>query len=344
MAEADLDAEIKTDENPEETTPAERRTSATEERQSIGEERPASKKSSQASRISQRRSSAGSAGRASGALPPSKHASRESKLESSSQAEKETGTSKEPVNNEEKDEEFCFFLKPVKSLVFYIRDVQDRAAVCSWILKLQQANSQPELRVEYVKLLLFSLQRRCLPSMFSEKPDSSADLPPFPDGLELKGMMKKIIAEDRAKEQAAGDKDYITEVSSDMKEYVALQTIPGYGVHCYMAVSDEPMNKWDRTTTKSSKTQGISDNKTKILPQSVSGQETKNKNKSDNNPSNYDKSMRRKSGDPAEIEESMNDEMKMESEIEDDYLVVDESEARPCAAPTIARLRNTMRP
>ena len=66
-------------------------------------------------------------------------------------------------------------------------------------------------------------------------------------------MMRKIIVEDNAKEDGGGDEGYVFETSSDLKEYVAVQKIPSYGVHCYMAVSDEPMTKWNKVRSKFSK-------------------------------------------------------------------------------------------
>ncbi|PSN49783.1 hypothetical protein C0J52_01380, partial [Blattella germanica] len=123
-----------------------------------------------------------------------------------------------------------------------------RGAVSSWILKLQKATKQPELRVEYVKLLLFCLQRRRLPCMFAEKPDDNTDLEDFPVGLQV---LKYIIENDISAESGQGDENVVSETSADLKEYVAIQKIPCYGVHCYMAVSDEPLNKWDHYVKES---------------------------------------------------------------------------------------------
>lgn len=40
---------------------------------------------------------------------------------------------------------------------------------------------------------------------------------------------------------------YTTDCSSDFREYVAAQDIPGFGVHCYYAISREPVNKWQKS-------------------------------------------------------------------------------------------------
>lgn len=37
---------------------------------------------------------------------------------------------------------------------------------------------------------------------------------------------------------------YTTDWSADFKEFVAAQDIPGFGVHCYYAVSKEPIHNW----------------------------------------------------------------------------------------------------
>ncbi|KAJ4441129.1 hypothetical protein ANN_10979 [Periplaneta americana] len=63
-------------------------------------------------------------------------------------------------------------------------------------------------------------------------------------------MINRIIAEEHGvKPEKENGEHYVVEMSADQKEYVALQKIPCYGMHCYMAVSNEPCNEWDRPPT-----------------------------------------------------------------------------------------------
>lgn len=70
-------------------------------------------------------------------------------------------------------------------------------------------------------------------------------------------MAKKMIEsehsdrQDRIRKQLQGqDGDYppyTTDFSSDYREYVAAQDIPGFGVHCYYAISKDPIYNWKIT-------------------------------------------------------------------------------------------------
>lgn len=67
-------------------------------------------------------------------------------------------------------------------------------------------------------------------------------------------MAKRIIEkeqadrQDRIRRQLRGQEGdfppYTTDFSADFREYVAAQDIPGFGVHCYYAVSKDPIITW----------------------------------------------------------------------------------------------------
>lgn len=54
--------------------------------------------------------------------------------------------------------------------------------------------------------------------------------------------------QDRIRRQLRGQEGdlppYTTDFSADFREYVAAQDIPGFGVHCYYALSKDPISVW----------------------------------------------------------------------------------------------------
>lgn len=75
--------------------------------------------------------------------------------------------------------------------------------------------------------------------------------------LQLNDIAKRLIEmefadrQDKINKQIRGQigdyPPYTTDCSSDFREYVAAQDIPGFGVHCYYAISKEPVNQWQKS-------------------------------------------------------------------------------------------------
>ncbi|CAG2067580.1 unnamed protein product, partial [Timema podura] len=124
-----------------------------------------------------------------------------------------------------------------------------RAYAAAWLKKLQSINDKnlSGIRNNYIKLLLFSLQRRRLLGIFKKLPDQNTQLEPFPDDASVLDMTRKFTELDitAPEEIQASVPPYIVEVSSDLKEYAVAQEIPNFGVHCYFAVSNDPISEWD---------------------------------------------------------------------------------------------------
>nr|CAD7197863.1 unnamed protein product [Timema douglasi] len=125
----------------------------------------------------------------------------------------------------------------------------NRAYAAAWLKKLQSIDDKnlAGIRNNYIKLLLFSLQRRRLLGIFKKLPDQNKQLEPFPDDASVLDMTRKITELDitAPEEIQTTIPPYIVEVSSDLKEYAVAQEIPNFGVHCYFAVSSEPISEWD---------------------------------------------------------------------------------------------------
>lgn len=68
--------------------------------------------------------------------------------------------------------------------IYLILHELDRIKAASWIRKLRFDRSDPVLRGDYLKLLLFVLQRRKLIGPFATIPDDSP-LEPFPDEINV---------------------------------------------------------------------------------------------------------------------------------------------------------------
>nr|CAD7266629.1 unnamed protein product [Timema shepardi] len=125
----------------------------------------------------------------------------------------------------------------------------NRAYAAAWLKKLQSIDDKnlAGIRNNYIKLLLFSLQRRRLLGIFKKLPDQNKQLEPFPDDASVLDMTRKFTELDitAPEEIQTTIPPYIVEVSSDLKEYAVAQEIPNFGVHCYFAVSNEPISEWD---------------------------------------------------------------------------------------------------
>jgi hypothetical protein len=51
----------------------------------------------------------------------------------------------------------------------------------------------------------------------------------------------------RMKGESGDYPPYVSDFSADLLEYVAVQSIENFGVHCYYAVSKQPLSSWYRT-------------------------------------------------------------------------------------------------
>nr|CAD7399291.1 unnamed protein product [Timema cristinae] len=125
----------------------------------------------------------------------------------------------------------------------------NRAYAAAWLKKLQSIDDKnlAGIRNNYIKLLLFSLQRRRLLGIFKKLPEQNKQLEPFPDDASVLDMTRKFTELDITAPEKIQTiiPPYIVEVSSDLKEYAVAQEIPNFGVHCYFAVSNEPISEWD---------------------------------------------------------------------------------------------------
>ncbi|XP_039294610.1 uncharacterized protein LOC111054155 isoform X6 [Nilaparvata lugens] len=129
----------------------------------------------------------------------------------------------------------------------------DRTRAAIWLQKLRGITNddQKKLRNEHLKLLLFALHRRSMLSVFEKPPPE--ELESFHDGLTLLEMTRELI-ELTEKKHAGGDSTgecplppVSTNVSADLKEYCASQSIPKFGAHVYYAVSNEPIQMWSKS-------------------------------------------------------------------------------------------------
>ncbi|XP_039294609.1 uncharacterized protein LOC111054155 isoform X5 [Nilaparvata lugens] len=149
--------------------------------------------------------------------------------------------------------EFDLYLSFTKRLVLNLPDSDDRTRAAIWLQKLRGITNddQKKLRNEHLKLLLFALHRRSMLSVFEKPPPE--ELESFHDGLTLLEMTRELI-ELTEKKHAGGDSTgecplppVSTNVSADLKEYCASQSIPKFGAHVYYAVSNEPIQMWSKS-------------------------------------------------------------------------------------------------
>lgn len=70
-------------------------------------------------------------------------------------------------------DDFTFYLQFTKSMALSLPNIKDRAMVALWLEKLSEINKhnpKDNLHVEYLKLLLFALQKNNLVGFFKEHP------------------------------------------------------------------------------------------------------------------------------------------------------------------------------
>ncbi|XP_050295858.1 titin-like isoform X2 [Anthonomus grandis grandis] len=159
----------------------------------------------------------------------------------------------EIVNNE-----FLFYSKLSKPLILNLPKSQDRILAAAWLKKFadEQAGTE-KLRIIYLKLLIFCLQRRRLSGIFADDPSLYNTLEELPEDIDLNEFARNLLEEEKLerrkiiKLEMMGDMDafpaYTTDCSPDLTEYVAAQDIPNFGVHAYYAISKQPVSKWQRS-------------------------------------------------------------------------------------------------
>lgn len=78
--------------------------------------------------------------------------------------------------------QFMLYLHLAKPLVFNLVNPNDRTLAAAWLQKLKDPNSGDEkLRIDYLKLLLFVLQKGKLMEPFTKNPGESEKLEDFPE-------------------------------------------------------------------------------------------------------------------------------------------------------------------
>ncbi|KAK9883208.1 hypothetical protein WA026_001400 [Henosepilachna vigintioctopunctata] len=152
--------------------------------------------------------------------------------------------------------DFDFYAKFAKPLILSLTNTEDRILASAWFSKLRDEASGPEkLRLDYLKLLLFVLQRHRLAGPFIENPNIEETLQTFGDSYDLPTIARQIIEKEQNEKKEKyrkrmrgeiGDfSPYSTDYSPDLREYVAAQDIPNFGVHVYYAISKDPILDWD---------------------------------------------------------------------------------------------------
>lgn len=151
--------------------------------------------------------------------------------------------------------DFEFYSRFAKPLILTLPVPQERILAAAWFSKLKGEGSGDEkLRLDYLKLLLFVLQRRKLAGPFTENPSKKEHLDPFGEDYELSAIARQIIEKEQNEKRERclknirgedGDfPSFITDYSPDLLEYVAAQDIPRFGIHVYYAISKEPLTEW----------------------------------------------------------------------------------------------------
>nr|CAI5823951.1 unnamed protein product [Callosobruchus analis] len=148
-----------------------------------------------------------------------------------------------------------FYIRFARPLIFNLPDAQDRVLASAWVKKIKSPDvGSDKLRTDYIKLLLFALQRQKLVGIFSDDPTAYEKLEEFPEEYDLNEMARLILNKEKSERiqrirrqlrgQTGDYPPYSTDLSPDLREYVAAQDIPGFGVHCYYAISKDPVNTW----------------------------------------------------------------------------------------------------
>ncbi|XP_049771153.1 LIM domain-binding protein 3-like [Schistocerca cancellata] len=143
-------------------------------------------------------------------------------------------------------EELEFYFKLANPLALSLPDADEKARAAAWLRRLGEEEAGPlRMRADYLRLLVFALQRRRLVGVFAAPPDASQPLQPFQDGASLTEMMRRLGTE-AAAERGAGDRPGVSSMlAHDLKHFLAVQPLPhDRGAHCYMALSPDPYPNW----------------------------------------------------------------------------------------------------
>lgn len=92
--------------------------------------------------------------------------------------------------------QFEFYLRFAKTLVLNLAEPNERVLAAAWLKKLRNEDSGDEqLRTDYLKLLLFVLQRRRLAGPFTQNPGQYEKLEEFPNQykVSLCKLLKAIL-------------------------------------------------------------------------------------------------------------------------------------------------------
>lgn len=141
------------------------------------------------------------------------------------------------------DEEFDFYLGFTKPLVLRKSNAQDRAQAAMWIRTLIKEKDR-SLRLDYLRLLLFALQKPDLIGPFKELPGSTLEA--LPKNQSILETISKMVEDNEQEELLTKDTPKVsTAVSHDLTEYSACQETPNFGVQCFYASSPISINQWD---------------------------------------------------------------------------------------------------
>ncbi|KAK2582067.1 hypothetical protein KPH14_002771 [Odynerus spinipes] len=142
-------------------------------------------------------------------------------------------------------DDFTFYLQFTKPMVLNLPNIKDRAMAALWLEKLSEINEKnptDNAHVEYLKLLLFALQRHNLRGIFKQHPPEGP-LQQHPEMNTAMDMTK--LVEKPAKTISSSSFPLIyAEIGGGMREFAAVQEIPNFGLHGYYAISNEPLPLW----------------------------------------------------------------------------------------------------
>nr|CAH7723451.1 unnamed protein product [Callosobruchus chinensis] len=84
-----------------------------------------------------------------------------------------------------------FYIRFARPLIFNLPDAQDRVLASAWVKKIKSPDvGSDKLRTDYIKLLLFALQRQKLVGIFSDDPTGYEKLEDFPEEYDVSGSYK----------------------------------------------------------------------------------------------------------------------------------------------------------
>ncbi|XP_047109573.1 serine/arginine repetitive matrix protein 1-like [Schistocerca piceifrons] len=90
-------------------------------------------------------------------------------------------------------EELEFYFKLANPLALSLPDADEKARAAAWLRRLGEEEAGPlRMRADYLRLLVFALQRRRLVGVFAAPPDASQPLQPFQDGASVRGSCRHV--------------------------------------------------------------------------------------------------------------------------------------------------------